>query len=374
MTHPNEGLRRELASTVSAFAAKEMGSKRARRARDEKDGFERALWKRFGELGWLGVLVPEAYGGLGLGPGEMAVVARHLAAGILPEPVSACAAFAARALVDGDNEALKEALLPALCAGELVATVAWQERAGESDPSRIDTRAQRHGDRIVLDGTKRFVAHAGAADGYVVSARSEEGIGLYWVRRSSDGVRLEEKPLADRTRHAALRLERVAIADRDVVAAPPNGAGALREALNAALLSASAELLGVVGASLDVTLAYLRTRSQFGKLIGSFQALQHRAVDMYVAKEFTACALDAAISALETEVDADARDAAASRAKARSSDTALHVARESIQMHGAIGWTDECDVGLYVKRSLILSAWLGDGAAHRRRYARLRVR
>jgi alkylation response protein AidB-like acyl-CoA dehydrogenase len=136
---------------------------------------------------------------------------------------------------------------------------------------------------------------------------------------------------------------------------------------------ASAELNGIMGRSLEITLDYLKTRVQFGKPIGSFQALQHRAVDLYIQQELSGAVLNDVIDVLDNEPDGKTRSAAASRAKARCTDAALLITRQSIQMHGAIGFTEDCDVGLYVKRAMTLAAWLGNGTAHRRRYAKTEI-
>ncbi|MBE0626776.1 MAG: acyl-CoA dehydrogenase, partial [Burkholderiales bacterium] len=156
------------------------------------------------------------------------------------------------------------------------------------------------------------------------------------------------------------------------VAAAASARAALRLALDHATLSASAELLGVMDCALEMTLAYLRTRVQFGKPIGSFQALQHRAVDMYIQKELTRATLAAALATVQApDCTPDQRTAAASSAKARATQAALAICKEALQMHGAIGYTDEYDLGLYFNRALVLSAWLGNAAMHRSRYAAL---
>lgn len=364
-------VRRELQDQATLFATREMGSSRARRVRDTPAGFDAALWKRLAQLGWLGIVVPEHLGGSGLGFDELAGIARPLAAALMPEPYSVVTAFAARTIVHGDNEALKSALLPAICNAELIPTVAWQEAPGALDPMAVSTTAKRRSGQVSLSGRKLFVPHAAAAHGLVVSARSLAGVALYWVPTDHPGVRIEEMRQADGTVHCMVTFDDARVATSDAIATTSVAPYALSQAIDEATVMIAVELLGVASRSLEITLEYLRTRSQFGKPIGSFQALQHRAVDLYVQKELAVSAVDAAIAALGRAEDAEVCAALASRAKARCSDFAIAMARDSIQMHGAIGWTDECDVSLYAKRALVLSAYLGNSAAHRRRYAML---
>ncbi|MBI2318660.1 MAG: acyl-CoA dehydrogenase, partial [Betaproteobacteria bacterium] len=229
----------------------------------------------------------------------------------------------------------------------------------------------RRNGKLVLEGTSRFVGAPGA-DAFVVAARSTGGIELYWIARDAAGLACEPEPLADGSASARLTFRAVDAPDGTRVASAQTARSALEIALDHALLAASAELLGVMDSVLDKTLDYLRTRVQFGKPIGSFQALQHRAVDLYIQKELTRAALDAAGATLEDPGRSAAeRSAAASGAKARASQAALAICGEALQMHGAIGFTDEYDLGLYFKRALVLSASLGNAGAHRRRYASL---
>ena len=212
---------------------------------------------------------------------------------------------------------------------------------------------------------------AAGADGFVVAARAPAGVGLYHVPRDAAGVTLEVRPYTDGTFCGTLRLDNVAVAAGDIVARPGRGEAALDAALEEARVCASAEMLGLMRQAHAMTLDYLRTRKQFGKAIGSFQVLQHRAVDLFVEIELARSAIDRAVRTLDSSDDPRERAIAASACKARASDSALHVVREAIQMHGAIGYTDEHDIGLYVRRALVLSAWLGNAGAHRRRYETL---
>jgi len=367
----NDTMHDELRRSVRSFVEGEGGTRRVRKARDTEVGFDREAWRRMAGLGWTGILLPEAHGGLGLGVAEAAIVAEELGRCVAAEPMVAGAVLAARAILHGDNAALQAELLPAIAAGVLLPAVAWQEGAGGMDPTAISVQAQPEGKGVRLSGRKRFVAHGLGADGYVVSALGGAGVGLYWVPGDSAGLAYEPQRRADGTESGTLVLDGVHLGADAVVAQPGHGGDALGRALDEALVVVSAELLGIAGRALEITLDYLRTRVQFGKPIGSFQALQHRSVDLFIQKELCRSALGAAVHALDAGAGGAERARFASRAKARCSDAAVEIARKSIQMHGAIGFTDECDIGLYLKRALVQSAWLGNGSVHRRRYAAL---
>jgi len=360
---------RMLRESAVDFVAGHIDTKKLRGRRGMLPGYDLAVCRQAAELGWFGILLPEAQGGLGLGISEMAVIAEELGKGLLADPVVATA-FAARLLQHGANEALNERLLPSVADGSRLPCVAWQEGVGGVDPSAIATAARADGDGFVLDGTKRFVAGAAGARGFVVTARTADGLGLFWVDADAQGVSVRHEWRADETPAGVVELGGVRAAASDVVAAPGDAAlSAFQRAFDEAAVLAAGEMLGVAEAALAMALAYMRTRVQFGKPIGSFQALQHKAADLYVQQELMRAVLDEAVRKLDDGVSDDERVQVASRCKARASDAGLRITREVIQLHGAIGFTDEYDAGLYLKRALVLSGWLGNASAHRRRFA-----
>ncbi|MBI3043565.1 MAG: acyl-CoA/acyl-ACP dehydrogenase [Betaproteobacteria bacterium] len=363
-----------LAESVADFTARGTTIARVRKLRGTPQEYDRAVWKQMATLGWLGILVPEPYGGLGLGLTEMAIVARGLARALVPEPLTATAVLAASALAAGENEALKRRELPRLAAGETLPALAWQEAAGVLDPAAITTRAEPIEGGYKLNGLKRFIAGSAQADAFLVSARAGAGIVLLWLPRDTAGARLALEPLADGRAFGALALEDALIPADGVAASGAVAAEALARAFDHGAAIAGAELAGVMDRALEMSLDYLKTRVQFGKPIGAFQALQHRAVDLYIQKELAGAALGEALAVLDRHPGAGTRAALASRVKARCTDAALRITREAIQLHGAIGFTDEYDVGLYLKRALTLAAWLGQPTWHRRRYASLTAR
>jgi len=363
--------RKLLADSVADFVERGTDLARVRRLRGTSEEHDRAVWKQMADLGWLGILVPERYGGLGLGLAEAGIVAKGLARALTPEPLTAAAVLAATALAASENETLKAEQLRRLAAGERLPALAWQEQAGVLDPLAVETSATPFEGGYKLNGVKRFIAGAAQADDFVVSARARNDIVLLWVARDSAGARVALEPLADGRSFGTLELADVLAPKGCVLATGAAAAEALARALDHGAAIAGAELLGVGERALEITLEYLRTRVQFGKPIGAFQALQHRAVDLHIHKELASAVLEEGLAALDAGPGAPERAAIASRVKARCADAALRITRESIQLHGAIGFTDEYDAGLYLKRALTLAAWLGHATWHRRRYARL---
>ena len=361
-----------LRTSAGKFTARDVHLKRARGLRGTQPGYDKQVWRELSELGWLGTLMPDCYGGLGLGCAEMAVIAEALGASLFPEPVVAAAVLAGGALLYGDNQALKAQLLPDLIKGELMPALAWREPGLACDPLAVQTRADDTPGGVKLSGRKCVIVGAAAADGFVVSARGSRGLGLYWVPRGAVERGLTLLEMADGRSIAELTLDNVEVAASQQIAAGAVAEAALLRAYDEALIMTSAELLGMLSRAVDITLDYLRTRVQFGKPIGSFQALQHRAVDLYIEQRVCRHTLEAVIAAVAAPaLDASARGALASRLKSRCSDASMHIAREGVQMHGAMGFSDECDIGLFLMRSITLSAWLGGPELHRRRFARL---
>lgn len=364
--------RRLLADSVADYCRRSDPLRRARALRDTDPGFDRSAWQEMASLGWLGVGVPEAWGGLGLTLAEQAVVARGLSAAVMPEPITA-AMMATRAIVGCTDGALKASLLEGIVGGAILPALAWQAAHGDIDPARCAVVAAPDPSApgaLLLDGSACFVVGACGADGFVVAVRTPDAPALCWVPAGTPGLSLSPHRLADGRPVADLCFERVGVPSGHRLAVGEAAREALAAALDEGQFAIAAELLGLSQRVLDLTLDYLRTRTQFGRPIGAFQALQHRAVDLYIHLRIGDAAFDQALRQAGGG-DTDRRAAAASRAKARACETARHITREAIQMHGAIGFTDDCDIGLYVKRALVLSAWLGNARLHRSRYAAL---
>ena len=353
-----------LADAAAAFAKPD--SRRIRALRGRPDGFDRAVWRGMAGQGWFSVTVPEDAGGLGLGLDAAATIATRLGYANYPEPFVAAAVLPTAVLARGDNPAPCARLLAELCGGDRLVTVAWQDDAGALAAEATAVTEQDG----VLAGHCRFVRVA-AADVFIVAARGADGLALYAVERDRAGLAVERESAADGSASARLVLAGVAVGAADRLASPLCAPGALAHAADAAVLCTAAELVGIMERVLELTFEYLRTRKQFGKPIGAFQALQHRAVDIWIQKELSRAALDAALRRFAAAATARDRALAASSAKARAADAALRVCKEAVQLHGAIGFTDEYDLSLYFNRALVLCAWLGNAAAHRRRYGDL---
>jgi alkylation response protein AidB-like acyl-CoA dehydrogenase len=360
---------RMLRDSAADFA--KLDPARVRRMRSARPGFERSVWQEMADMGWLGVLVPESYEGLDLGMSAAVIIAEQLGRALYPEPYCAAAVLATLSLLHGDGEELKQRYLPQLAAGKLVASLAWQGEGGGMDVAQCGVRAREHNGTCVLEGRSRFV-ETPDADAFIVSTLCAHGLELHWIARDAAGLACAPEMRADGSASALLCFDRVIVSEATRVASIACAVPALGLALDHAVVAASAELLGIMDSALDLTLEYLRTRVQFGKPIGSFQALQHRAVDLYIQKELSRAALEAASAALADQTcTPERRAAAASSVKARAAQAALAICNEALQMHGAIGFTDEYDLGLYLNRALVLSAWLGNASAHRRRYSSL---
>ena len=360
-----------LKESVADFISRGMDIGRVRKLRGTPEEYDRGVWKQMAELGWLGIAIPESHGGMGLGLTETAIVAEGLGRALAPEPYTACAVLAASVLTACDNDGLKDEILPRMASGDAVPAVAWQEEAGTLDTGHIAMRATPFEGGYRLNGTKRYVVGAAGADAYIVAAKSDAGLVLGYVDGNAAGVSRELEPLADGRHFGTVGFENTLVPRERVLASGKTAEAALARALDRAAAIASAELYGVMSRALEMSVDYMKTRVQFGKPIGSFQALQHRAVDLYIQQQLSSATLDDALRALDDDPEPRARAAIASRLKARCADAGVRIAREAIQIHGAIGFTDEYDAGLYLKRALVLAAWLGTASQHRRRYAAL---
>ena len=363
-----------LRESALSFATKESPLTRARALRRQTPGFERRFWGALAEQGWTGLLVPEAMGGYEQGFAEMAEVVAALATQVAPEPVVPVLVFAGRLLAHAGSTETATRLLTEMAEGRTLPAVAWQEDVtGAKDrPGQATTRLERQADALLLNGNKRHVRPGAGADGYIVSATGPQGLALVWVPADAAGLAVSSQPLADGSYAAQLDLNKVRLPANHLLAEGPTAVAALTRAYDETLIMTSVELLALVRSMLAMTQDYLRTRIQFGKPIGTFQSLQHRAVDLLIQQELTASIVTQALALLDApDGDASARSALASRVKSRASDAGLQVAREAVQLHGAIGVTDEYDLGLYLQRALVLAAWLGNGSQQRRRYADL---
>ena len=363
---------RMVRDAASSYCGREPGLRRVRALRGSTPSYDPQVWGELAAMGWLGSRLPERLDGMALTHGQLALLLEQFGRSLAPEPLTATAVLAAKALLGGDNEALKSRSLPRLAAGQWLPSLAWQEAAGSQSIQAQCTRATPRGSGFEIEGSKCVVPVGESADAFIVSAQGPQGLGLYLVPRGAPGLTVATRPRVDGGTWSELTLKGVIVGADDVVASPAVAAATLESAIDEGRLAVAAELLGLMSRALELAVDYIKVREQFGKKIGTFQALQHRAVDLFILVELSRAVVRQSAQRMDAAGnDPHARALAASQAKARCSDAALKVAKGCIQLHGGIGYTDECDVGLFLKRAMVLSAWLGDAGVHRRRYGEL---
>ena len=347
-----------------------------RKLRDSQDpdGFSRPLWREMAELGWSGFVVPEDHGGSGFGHVGLGQVMEAAGRTLAATPLLATALIGASAIDLGATEAQKNEYFPGLVGGDALFALALEEGAHHA-PYRIATTAKKSGAGWVLDGAKQFVLDGHVADTLIVVARTSggprerNGITLFLVPGSAAGVTRRRSIMVDSRNAARITLAGVSVGAEAVLGPVDSGADLLDGILDRARVGLAAEMLGSSAEACERTVQYLKDRKQFGVPIGSFQALKHRAAQMYCEVEATRSAITAALDAL----DGHANDASllVSLAKTKANSTARLTGDEGIQMHGGIGMTDEHDIGFFLKRARVAEATFGDAAFHRDRYAAL---
>ncbi|HEY2482431.1 MAG TPA: acyl-CoA dehydrogenase family protein [Caulobacteraceae bacterium] len=321
-------------------------------------GYDPAAFAEMAQMGWTGVIIPEEYGGSEFGYLGLGLILEETGRTLTASPILASALAAANAIVLGGTDVQKQAWLPKIASGEVVGTLAVDEGPHHA-PDKIAAKVS--GGK--LTGRKTFVLEGMAANVLVVSAQGPDGPGLFLVKADDPGVSRQRLSLADSRGAANIEF-------KDAAAEPLGGGAVLIEkVLDRARAGLAAEMLGSALQAFETTLDYLKTRVQFGQVIGSFQALQHRAAKMFTDLELSRSCVEAALSA----IDNDSPDVPelVSLAKAKMGDTLHLVSNEMVQMHGGIGMTDAHDAGLYLKRARAQETAFGGQAYHRDRYARL---
>ena len=346
-----------------------------RKLRDSgsKQGFDPATWSEMGAMGWAGVIVPEDFDGSAFGYLGLGLILEETGRNLVASPLLSTALVSASALVLGGSDAQKATWLPKIAAGEVVATLAVDEGSHHA-PLNTALAASGSGNDFVLNGTKTFVIDGDAADLLIVAARTSgapgdsDGITLFLVPGGAKGVTRKHLALADSRGAAQITFDKVEVGAEAVLGQVGKGWAILEPVLDRAYAGLAAEMLGSATAAFEITLEYLKTRTQFGQLIGTFQALQHRAAKLFTDLETTRSCVEAALEAADAGGDTRLL---ASLAKAKASEV-LHLAsNEMVQMHGGIGMTDAHDSGLYMKRARVAEALFGSASFHRDRYARL---
>lgn len=367
----------------AARSAVPFDAKRVRALREQAPAFDRAKWQAMAEQGWLSILVPEDDGGLGLEIDAAVAVAQVLGAAAAPEPFVAAGIVAPRLIALCPASDARDARLTEVISGQKIVCLADRDVTGALAFGTTGVRARRSGDTYQLNGELRF-APVPDADAFIVPVildKSANGAApdlcqaeLLWVDARSDGLGIERELTTDGSASGWLTFNNVGVPATAQLAAGDIWP-IVDDATDYGVIGNCAELLGNMERCLELTLDYLKTRSQFGQQIGKFQVLQHRAVDLWMNKEVARHALTASLNVMMApNVPAAARAQAASSAKARIAQTALALGNDAIQLHGAIGFTDEYDLALYVNRAIAIAPYLGNAADHLKRYGALKQR
>ena len=337
-------------------------------------GYDANAWNEMAEMGWAGVIIPEEYGGSAFGYLSMGLILEELGRTLTASPLIASGVGAASALVLGGSDAQKSEWLPKIAEGTVVGALAVDEGPHHA-PEKVALAATKSGAGYSLSGTKTFVIEGLAANLLVVSARTsgkpgdKDGITLFLVPADAKGVSRKRLALADSRGAANITFDKVEVGADAVLGAADKGWDVLEKTLDRVRAALAAEMLGSANQAFETTLDYLKVRVQFGQVIGSFQALQHRAAKMFTDLELARSAVEAALQA----IDADSPDVAelVSLSKAKMGDVFHLVSNEMVQMHGGIGMTDAHDAGFYLKRARAAEAAFGSQSYHRDRYARI---
>jgi alkylation response protein AidB-like acyl-CoA dehydrogenase len=348
-----------------------------RQLRDAKDatGFSRDLWKAFAEMGFSGLLVPEEFGGSGLGCVEAGVVMEEIGRTLMPSPFLSTAVLAASALSRGGSAAQKSEYLPKIVDGSLLAALAVDEGT-KHRPLMTKMQAMRSGNGFKLNGDKAFVVDGHTADLLIVAARTagaageREGLTLFLVDPRTKGVETERTAMVDAHNAARLVFDDVEVNTDGVLGEVDQGGALLEGVLNIGRAAVASEMVGLSEEVFGRTVGYLKERKQFGKLIGEFQALQHRAAQLYIEIEITRAAVLKALQTLDSNFDN--AGAAVAVSKARAGSTATLAVQEGVQMHGGMGMTDQFDIGFFMKRARVCQELFGDSNFHADQLARMK--
>ena len=347
-----------------------------RKLRDEEDadGYDKAVWQQIVELGFAGILIPEEHGGTGFGPMGLGIVMKEAGRTLAASPLYSTAVLGAGLVMAAGSESQKAELLPKIAAGELLTALALDETT-HHNPLNTAMAAEKSSDGYTLSGEKRFVIDGHIADKLIVVARTSgkagdtKGLSMFLVDPSAKGVSVTRTHMVDSRNAALVHFDNVGVAADDALGGIDAAWPELENVLDLGRVCIAAEMLGGAETVFDTTLDYLKERKQFGAIIGTFQALKHRAAEMFCEVEICQSVVLDALSALDERRNDVPR--AASLAKARVGDAARLITNEGVQMHGGIGMTDAVDVGLFLKRARVQAQMLGDTNFHRARYADL---
>ena len=342
---------------------------------DDSFGYDREIWRQIVELGWTGMTVPEAFGGFEFGYSGLGIVLEASGRSLLNSPLISTVLLSATAINLGGSETQKQTHLPDIVAGQKLYALAIDEKP-HHNPMDVQTSAGAEGDMFVLNGRKVMVLDGHIANWLIVSARTmgsatdDRGISLFLVDADADGVTIERNHMVDGRNTATITLKNVRLGSNSLLDSLHQGHMLLQRVLDIGRIGLAAEMLGSMQEVFERIIEYLKQREQFGVAIGAFQALQHRAADMYCEIELCRSTVLAALDALDK--NSEEVPQLASLAKAKCSEVFFTISNEGVQMHGGIGMTDEFDIGFFLKRARVAQQLLGDQVYHRDRYATLK--
>ena len=365
-----------LKDTAKDFVQKNAPINHFRELRDSKDetGYSKELWKQMAELGWAGVLISEEYRGSDFGMVGMGGILEETGRCLVPSPLFATALLGASLIGLGGKADQKKDLLPKIAKGGLTTAFALEEGSRHT-PYRISTTAEKKGKNFVLNGKKTFVLDGHSADLIVLAARTsggiedQSGISLFLIDPNSTGLQRKRTHMVDSRNASEIHLKDVEVSETKLLGELDAGFSIIEEVLERGQIGISAEMLGNTLEAFDITLEYLKERKQFGAVIGSFQALQHRAAVMFAEIELTKSSVIGALNAVDE--NSNDRSRFASLAKFKAGETLHLVSSEAVQMHGGVGVTDEFDIGFFLKRSRVAEQIFGSSDYHLDRYATL---
>ncbi|MEH6580481.1 MAG: acyl-CoA dehydrogenase family protein [Halioglobus sp.] len=367
---------RLLQDTAKDFLSGNAPVRALRELRDNKDatGYSSELWSQMAELGWASIILPEEYGGLDFGFTGLGVVLEEAGRTLTASPLLSTAVIGATSILLGGSSAQKSELLPKIAAGELTLALALEE-SHRHNPTKIATTAELQGDNYLINGAKTFVLDGHSADQLIVVARTSgeesdsSGISLFLVDNQSSGINCQRNIMMDSRNAATISFEDVSVSADQLIGKLNEGWQILEPVLDRGRVALAAEMMGYAMECFERTVEYLKERVQFGALIGSFQALQHRAAHMQSELELCRSVI---LQALSTVDDAPEQlPLVASLAKAKLNELVKLVTNEAVQMHGGIGCTDELEIGFFLKRARVAMQILGDTGYHKNRYATL---
>ena len=365
-----------LSESADRFVLDDYNFETRRKIIGQDGGFDRDNWEKFAELGWLALPIAEEYGGLGGSTVDTAVLLESFGRGLVVEPYQSCIVLSAGLLQVAGNEEQKRQHLPSIAEGKTLLSFAHIEPTSRFNLCHIRTTATKQGDCFVVDGEKAIVHNAETADYFILSTRTEgdindeNGITLFLVPSSSSGIEMRSYPTIDGLRASEISFNSVKVDKQNVLGELNKAAESIQKVVDRACVLLCAEAAGAMDTAVKLTVDYIKNREQFGQAIGSFQVLQHRAVEMLGAKDFSRALTYRAAGAID-QSNASERMRAVSAAKVEMGRSGKLIGQEGIQLHGGMGMTDDMPIGHFFKRLTMIDAIFGNVDFHRKRFAQI---